>query len=326
MNAAAHARPRPRSATAQPRRPRTAAPPRAVPPVVDRGARNRRRPADAVRPSGLHRPVEPARGLPPARVDRALEDRSVVQATVMRATIHMVSAADYWPFALATRPSREQWYLRAAATLLRGVDMDRAVRRVRADLSDGPRRHDELIAGLAEEGIPRTAWNGVAQLSTSSACRHPERGNSGGRTATPSPSSGWVSRRSTSRPRSSTSSGATSRGSGRPAGPMSRAGPGCRQRALKPAFEALDLRRFRDADGRELIDLAGRAAARRRRPRTRPLLPDLGRQPADPRPPGRDPARGLPAAHLQHEDAALLPDLPGRRRRSPARGGTRMVA
>src|SRR6186997_2923888 len=36
---------------------------------------------------------------------RALEDRSVVQATVMRATIHMMSAADYWPFALATRPS-----------------------------------------------------------------------------------------------------------------------------------------------------------------------------------------------------------------------------
>ena len=95
---------------------------------------------------------------------RALEDRSVVQATVMRATIHMVSADDYWPFALATRPSREGWYLRAAATQLRDVDMDRAVRRVRDDLADGPRPHDELIAGLAAESIPRSVWNGLAQL------------------------------------------------------------------------------------------------------------------------------------------------------------------
>ena len=186
---------------------------------------------------------------------RALEDRSVVQATVMRATIHMVSAADYWPFALATRPSREQWYLRAAATLLRGVDMDRAVRRVRADLSDGPRRHDELVAGLAEEGIPRTAWNGVAQLVH--LVRVP-------------PSGTWEQRRANRY-------ALAEQWLGEPAideaaaivhlvrrylagfGPASRADvaswTGLQATALKPALEALDLRRFRDADGRELIDL-----------------------------------------------------------------------
>ena len=246
---------------------------------------------------------------------RALEDRSVVQATVMRATIHMVSAADYWPFALATRPSREQWYLRAAATLLRGVDMDRAVRRVRADLSDGPRRHDELVAGLAEEGIPRTAWNGVAQLVH--LVRVP-------------PSGTWEQRRANRYALAEQWLGEPT--IDEPAaivhlvrrylagfGPASRADvaswTGLQATALKPAFEALDLRRFRDADGRELIDLPDAPLPDARRPRTRPLLPDLGRQPAGPRPPGRDPARGLPAAHLQHEDAALLPDLPGRRRR-----------
>src|SRR5262245_44708624 len=53
-------------------------------------------------------------GFQRATLTQALEDRSVIQATVMRATIHMVSAGDYWPFALATRPSREGWYLRAA--------------------------------------------------------------------------------------------------------------------------------------------------------------------------------------------------------------------
>src|SRR5919199_6638296 len=34
---------------------------------------------------------------------RALERRTVVQATLMRTTIHLVSRADYWPLALALR-------------------------------------------------------------------------------------------------------------------------------------------------------------------------------------------------------------------------------
>src|SRR5262245_25058116 len=34
---------------------------------------------------------------------RALEERTVVQGTLMRSTIHLVSAADYWPLALAVR-------------------------------------------------------------------------------------------------------------------------------------------------------------------------------------------------------------------------------
>jgi Winged helix DNA-binding domain len=41
---------------------------------------------------------------------RALERRSVVQATLMRATIHLVSARDYWPFEIAVaRTRREGW-------------------------------------------------------------------------------------------------------------------------------------------------------------------------------------------------------------------------
>ena len=184
-----------------------------------------------------------------SELTRALEDRSVVQATVMRATIHMVSAADYWPFAIATRPSREQWYLRAAATLLRDVDMDRAVRRVRAELTDGPRRHDELVAGLAEEGIPRTAWNGIAQLVH--LVRVP-------------PSGTWEQRRANRY-------ALAEQWLGEPAidepaaivhlvrrylagfGPASRADvaswTGLTATALKPALEALDLRRFRDDPG-----------------------------------------------------------------------------
>src|ERR687898_368682 len=43
----------------------------------------------------------------------ALERRSVVQATPMRSTIHLVSKADSWPFALATREPRRESWLRA---------------------------------------------------------------------------------------------------------------------------------------------------------------------------------------------------------------------
>ena len=37
---------------------------------------------------------------------RALERRSVIQGTLMRVTIHMVSARDYWPMTEAIRRAR----------------------------------------------------------------------------------------------------------------------------------------------------------------------------------------------------------------------------
>src|SRR4051794_8925019 len=42
----------------------------------------------------------------------ALERRTVIQGTLMRMTIHLVSRADYWPFALATRAARRAHWLR----------------------------------------------------------------------------------------------------------------------------------------------------------------------------------------------------------------------
>jgi hypothetical protein len=44
---------------------------------------------------------------------RALEDRTVIQATLMRSTIHLVSREDYWPFTIATREARRASWLRA---------------------------------------------------------------------------------------------------------------------------------------------------------------------------------------------------------------------
>src|SRR3712207_3195225 len=48
-----------------------------------------------------------------ADLDRSLENRSVVQGTLMRVTIHLVSARDYWPFALAIREPRRASWLKA---------------------------------------------------------------------------------------------------------------------------------------------------------------------------------------------------------------------
>src|ERR671914_734857 len=42
----------------------------------------------------------------------ALERKSVVQGTLMRATIHLVSRRDYWPFAVGVREARRRWWLR----------------------------------------------------------------------------------------------------------------------------------------------------------------------------------------------------------------------
>jgi hypothetical protein len=43
----------------------------------------------------------------------AIEDRTVVVGTLMRTTIHLVSPADYWPFAIATRAVRRAQWLRS---------------------------------------------------------------------------------------------------------------------------------------------------------------------------------------------------------------------
>jgi Winged helix DNA-binding domain len=185
-----------------------------------------------------------------------LVDRSVVQATVMRATIHMVSAGDYWPFAVATRPSRERWYLRAARPLLEGVDMDRAVRRLRAELSGGPLRQDELVTRLEADGIPRTAWNGLAQLVH--LVRVPPSGTWEQRRANRyALAEDWLGLPAIDEPEAIVH---LVRRYLAGFGPAAKADvvnwTGLTAAALTPAFDALELRRFRDEDGRELLDLA----------------------------------------------------------------------
>jgi len=77
---------------------------------------------------------------------RALEDRTVVQATLLRVTIHIVSRREYWAYALGVRAARrEQW--RRTFGRLTGAgedDLAAAASRLRASLADGPRDVKEL--------------------------------------------------------------------------------------------------------------------------------------------------------------------------------------
>jgi hypothetical protein len=82
------------------------------------------------------------------QLTRALERRTVVQGTLMRVTIHLVSKADYWPFAAGVREaSREGWlrYRRGKAT---ERDVLAAARQVRERLAAGKRTRAELKGDL----------------------------------------------------------------------------------------------------------------------------------------------------------------------------------
>jgi hypothetical protein len=75
----------------------------------------------------------------------ALEDRSVIQATLMRTTIHVVPADEFWRDAAGVRHSRRVWALRA----WRDLDETTMARRaddLRAALADGPKTVKELGA------------------------------------------------------------------------------------------------------------------------------------------------------------------------------------
>lgn len=93
----------------------------------------------------------------------SLEDGSVVQATLLRATIHMASAPDYRLMAAATGPTRREWWARVTRRELADINMTAVAEATRIILADGPRPAAEIQARLEELGYPRMAWASVGQ-------------------------------------------------------------------------------------------------------------------------------------------------------------------
>jgi hypothetical protein len=182
---------------------------------------------------------------------RALERRRAVQATLMRSTIHVVSARDYWPFAAGVGPSRQDWWLRTHGREHAGADLDAIAAELRRELAGRTWHRKELDALLrAHES---TVWTGAwVEL-----VRVP-------------PSGTWERRRADLfrlaaewlQPAAvSEEDGLESllRGYLRGFGPARLADAaswaGVPVAKLLPAAERLPLRRFRDEEGKELLDL-----------------------------------------------------------------------
>ena len=76
---------------------------------------------------------------------RALEKRALVQATLLRGTIHIVSRRDYWPWVEAIRQPTFAWFKRVAPSADH-ARLRRAARKVRDALRERPLKRDELVA------------------------------------------------------------------------------------------------------------------------------------------------------------------------------------
>jgi hypothetical protein len=80
----------------------------------------------------------------------------VVQAWMMRATIHMASRRDFWLFTAGIREQRRTWWLRS----FRGSasEVAAAARKTERFLADGPKRRTEIVKAL---GLDNPTWYGV---------------------------------------------------------------------------------------------------------------------------------------------------------------------
>ena len=152
---------------------------------------------------------------------RLLEAREVVQATILRATIHLVSRADFWPFLIAIRDARRDWYHRVIRNNIGPAELSEAAAGLRELLLQRPVRRaeiDQLYGAEVRGGVgmhldmvrvpPSGTWArrradlfGLAEDWVGPPRRH-RRGRA-----------------------ASCSSAATSVGSGRPTAPRSPTGP-----------------------------------------------------------------------------------------------------
>lgn len=89
-------------------------------------------------------------GFSESHLREALQARSVVRATLMRSTLHLMSAADYSAVRMALQPPTSV-ALRVLGARAKGLDVDRVLPAARKLLKKAPLTFDELRAGLQEQ-------------------------------------------------------------------------------------------------------------------------------------------------------------------------------
>ena len=237
---------------------------------------------------------------------RAVATRRLVKATLMRSTLHLVSARDYLSYAGLLRDARLADLERRAGRDGIAADVEAMVPRLVEAASAEPRSRPELLQLLGlprlrtEDPRPWVVWHLLvarAELVHSPESSAWRRNTAGGKFV---PACAWLG------------DSAASGGDAAEAlvrrylgafGPASRADvaqwTGLTLAALEPAFGRLPLRRFRDERGRELFDV----------PRA-PL----------PAPGGEAPVRFLPmwdSSLLAHDNRSRI--LPAEHRRTVIR-------
>jgi hypothetical protein len=204
----------------------------------------------------------------------ALDDRSVVQGTLLRTTIHVVSRAEYWRYAVGIRRARRAWAIRVRPHGADETALVAAAGRLRAALAGGPKsvkELDGLVSGfLGNAGL----WVDLVRVPPSGTWERRRADRLG-------LAEDWVG------PEDATEEeGLTHlvRAYLRAFGPAplrdASAWAGVPPSQLGRGAANLDLTVFRDADGKELLD-----------------LPDA---------PHPDPGTPAPVRMLAHWDAALL--------------------
>jgi winged helix DNA-binding protein len=188
------------------------------------------------------------------RLTRALQRRSVIQGTLMRETIHIVSRADYPLFAAGIRVSGQEWW-RRVNKVPQGVDMEAFAERARAFFRGTTRTRSEVEEFLREHDFPRASLWGFAHWID--LVRVPPAGTWEQRRAhTFALAEEWVG------PLDATEEEGLEHLARRylgAFGPASQAdiAQWCKVPAakLKPVLGRLELRHFRDEQGKELLDL-----------------------------------------------------------------------
>jgi hypothetical protein len=183
---------------------------------------------------------------------QALERRKVVQGTLMRVTIHLVSARDYWPLATAVREGRRELWLRGHRNEPSARELAAAAKRLRPRLAEGPlnrREVDEVVkrgsAGVNGVGL----WLDLVRVPPSGTWER-RRADLYGAAAD------WIEAMDVT-PEDGLEHLVRRYLGG--FGPSSRAEiadfAGLRPRDVAPALERMPLRRFRSEDGEELLDI-----------------------------------------------------------------------
>ena len=187
---------------------------------------------------------------------QALNERKVLQGTLIRSTIHMASANDWPLFIAGVRGARRDWWLRVGRREIEGIDVDDAARRVRSLLADGPRRQAEILKLLEQDGRDaRAVWRTAGQLVDM--VRVPPSGTWEQRRADLyGLADDWVGPSTATEAEGQEHLVRRYLGAFGPALPADIAlWAGLPPKTVPPILERLDLRRFRDERWRQLFDL-----------------------------------------------------------------------